>query len=503
MRKIFLWCIFLILSITSVWANSEIEKIYNRFLQKIEVKYPSVSHQNDILQLLSKKIPEVSYSSKDPNKRKKLSTLLDYNNEEIFKRFIRDELSLEDQKELEAEQSKIQNFRKKTYSDLAADAAWLVTDNWKIYEKNGSYVSVNYSGSLFFDDVYGVSYQSLQNADINVENDFVYKKEWGDFHFIINHTQKDLVKVSDVFGLSNKAEVLSQLWDDAKHKNSNIPQTFQDIKKKTQELTQWLAEEEKVAAIYKWILEHMEYSKVVDFTNTQIFSGIEGFNTGDGVCTSYSRLFAYMLSFADIIDVEVIEWYVIDAQDFPQVGHAWVRIGEKYYDPTFDDPVWFWRNKTADEYLYYGLPKDIFYTNRYEQDMLPKALKLASDEEITKHIHDRLRRLIPKYSAELSMYPVFAPVTFRENYNISPLIKITPQILSATIGDYKVDGENFSFTKKWKKEYITSLRYFILNDSNTEDILKQIHYKLDDYYLFEWNENGKKESRLAYDVILR
>jgi len=30
---------------------------------------------------------------------------------------------------------------------------------------------------------------------------------------------------------------------------------------------------------------------------------------------------------------------VIDAADFPNIGHAWLRIDDKYYDPTFDDPV--------------------------------------------------------------------------------------------------------------------------------------------------------------------
>jgi transglutaminase/protease-like cytokinesis protein 3 len=46
-----------------------------------------------------------------------------------------------------------------------------------------------------------------------------------------------------------------------------------------------------------------------------------------------------MLAFAGIEDIEHIRGYVIDAVDFPQIGHAWVRIGNRYYDPTFDDPI--------------------------------------------------------------------------------------------------------------------------------------------------------------------
>lgn len=47
----------------------------------------------------------------------------------------------------------------------------------------------------------------------------------------------------------------------------------------------------------------------------------------------------YMLNYAGVHDVEVIRGHVIDAQDFPTIGHAWIRIGDRYYDPTFDDPI--------------------------------------------------------------------------------------------------------------------------------------------------------------------
>lgn len=122
-----------------------------------------------------------------------------------------------------------------------------------------------------------------------------------------------------------------------------------------------------------------------------------------------------------------------------------MRIGDRYYDPTFDDPIGAKTTKKASEYKYFGLPKDIFYANRYEYDNLPVTLKLASKSEITKHIHDRLARLVPKYKNSLSSYPVFQPIMFREKYNISPLTKLTPNILSQKIGSHTVENDSFRY----------------------------------------------------------
>jgi len=49
----------------------------------------------------------------------------------------------------------------------------------------------------------------------------------------------------------------------------------------------------------------------------------------------------------------MIKGNVIDAADFPQIGHAWVRIGDTYYDPTFDDPLGNMQVKQRDEYKYF------------------------------------------------------------------------------------------------------------------------------------------------------
>ncbi len=51
--------------------------------------------------------------------------------------------------------------------------------------------------------------------------------------------------------------------------------------------------------------------------------------------------------FAGVQNSIMIKWNVIDAQDFPNIWHVWLRIGEYYYDPTFDDPIWTNNTKTS------------------------------------------------------------------------------------------------------------------------------------------------------------
>ena len=86
-------------------------------------------------------------------------------------------------------------------------------------------------------------------------------------------------------------------------------------------------------------LDELSKKEIVDLDDLQIFSGIETFRDGEGVCTGYTKLMLYMLLIAGISDAEEIRGHVIDAPDFPEIGHSWIRIGERYFDPTFDDPL--------------------------------------------------------------------------------------------------------------------------------------------------------------------
>jgi len=283
-----------------------------------------------------------------------------------------------------------------------------------------------------------------------------------------------------------------------------MSQQLQQIKTISENLTQWKDYQWWLDAIYAWILDNVTYSTEINLEDQQIFSWIEAFRTKSGVCTGYTKLSSYLLYYAGYYDVEVIRGHVIDAQDFPQIWHAWLKIWDYYYDPTFDDPIWAVRTKTASEYKYFGLPKDIFYANRYDFWDLPSYLETATDSEIETHIFENLSRLLPKYNANLEDYPVFWKVAFKILHSIPSNRIITPDILSQKIWSFSVNNNSFTYTDWNSQKVIAWIRYYTLSDNTTELILDILWYDTDSLTLFDWQlEDWSRSWRLAYELELR
>ena len=93
-------------------------------------------------------------------------------------------------------------------------------------------------------------------------------------------------------------------------------------------------------------------------------------------------------------------WDVFDARDFPDFGHAWIRIGNAYYDPTFDDPLGNTKTREASEYLYFWLPKALFYTNRFDEWYTPQVYVSLSEKQRKKIVEKNLWKFLslPEYS---------------------------------------------------------------------------------------------------------
>jgi hypothetical protein len=75
-----------------------------------------------------------------------------------------------------------------------------------------------------------------------------------------------------------------------------------------------------------------------------------------------------------------------------------VRIGNDYYDPTFDDPI---GGKDFDkkDFLYFKLPRELIYTNRFDGLDIPKNLESLSLEERKQLVLDNMYALYEKYSS--------------------------------------------------------------------------------------------------------
>ncbi len=201
--------------------------------------------------------------------------------------------------------------------------------------------------------------------------------------------------------------------------------------------------------------------------------------------------------FSWINDVEVIRWFVIDAEDFPEVWHAWVKIWDRFYDPTFDDPVWATRDRNIYEYKYFNMPKDIFYTNRFDLNTLPKYLKSLSLEERKKIVLRNLYEISYKYKDQ--DFNLFNLINFKREFNIKNSEKITLENFWKILPMKTVS--NFSFTKDWKKRQITKLNFFELENIDLENLLEQLNYDLEWKYFFKWIDKKWNTSyRLAHSI---
>jgi hypothetical protein len=210
---------------------------------------------------------------------------------------------------------------------------------------------------------------------------------------------------------------------------------------------------------------------------------------------------SYMLMFAWIEDVEVIRWFVLNAPDFPKVWHAWVKIWGYYYDPTFDDPIWNNKTKEFNEYVYYKLPEDLFYTNRYNVSDLPEELKTKSQVELENIVNKNLFNLVSKYKDSWYNLMKYTLMMYKNGLNYNDVINIST--FKNLITTYDVNWSDMSFYKNWVKIYIRQFKYYRLEESNIKDVLSTINYDLSNKSIFKWDLwNWIYEYRLVYELGL-
>ena len=482
----------------SYGLNADLERIYSSFLGNLEKKY-SLSKQELILNTLSTRIDEILSEPINITRETLIQELNILNNEALFDIWQEKELSQASQISLELSLDARKN--QIPYSQLTKEFSTFLTSTYTFREENDFYFGYNFNSFRFYENKYWVSEWDLAASGFSKEKELLYKDEDGRYNFISDYKKNKLVAAPTIFWVPMKERILSELRDDAKFPTQNIDTYMREIKSIAEELSAWKTREQTIEAIYSWILENISYSEVIDLNDERIFSAIETFKNSEWVCTGYTKLMLYMLAFAGVRDVEVIRGQVIDAQDFPEIGHAWIRIGDRYYDPTFDDPVWALDTKSRDEYTYFGLPRDIFYANRFEYADLPESFKTKTDPEIREYIFNYLRALLPKYKWQSEYDNVFAPVRFRETYNISHITSITPSLLSEKIGSYTVNNDSFTYTRDGTQKRITGIKYFVLTSQNTERVLQQLFYDTDSLSLFNWQtESWAREWRLAYQL---
>jgi len=470
--KVFIILFLISIPFSSNWAYSDIDSntktIYTKFYAQIKNKYKSDSWLS-YLYLLEKTLASINNSGKLTKSNEKIILDLEkLNNEKIFN------LELESKEKINklkiANNSLLDDYELFFYNPDA-----LIKENWVWY-------TYSYTKKYFFEESSKLNRESLIYNGLYWKNIVVYYDNWN-LSFIKDYKKVKLITDDIIYGFPNKYELLktirnNKLFDASRDDDSY----YKTLEKTSKELTSWIyKDDEKIKIIYDYILKNISYSNNFTMQDYEIFSWIETYSNKSWVCEWYVELFNLMLWFNNIKS-SIIIWDVIDASDFPQIWHAWVKIWDYYYDITFDDPVWATKTKIFNEYSYYKLPKDLFYTNRFDKWLTPENLKTSTLDFRKALIKSNLSKLIEKYKN--NNYNLLKIFKFKEKYGISATKDITANDIIKILW-YK-DMQNFEVVISWKTKYIKNLNYISLEDDTIETFLEQINFDLTWYVILKW-----------------
>ena len=375
-----------------------------------------------------------------------------------------------------------------------------ITNEKKYILQNNIYYSFIFDKYSIIPEEYGFYKEDYR---IDTTNLIFYQDDKWRFWYLSEFKKVKVISANLLGNVNQLDGFLKNVIDDKKDFQDDTDADFKTLRDLTRKLIIWAkTDDEKIEKIYAWILTNITYTKNLKLDDYRIYSGILTFKNRDGVCDGYSKLMGDMVMLAGITNVESIKWFVIDVPDFPQIWHAWVKIGNNYYDPTFDDPVGSDSNLTFEKYKYYKLPKDLFYTNRYDYADIPEYLKSISLDDRKALVRKNLWEMLSNYLKV--NYLLLQPLKFRYFKWIPYDKDISTEDLKKIVPYYEVDSD-FSFQKGTQKKFITNLHFYTIDkDSAIETILSQRNYSLSGLYLFKWKVSPWVYSyRLAYDVLFQ
>lgn len=464
--------------------KTKIENIFSVFVSDYEKNTSKTSSYNNI-KALESKISKIIHSI-DTNSKNYIiyNTLLESSREYNFKyEYNQDQIK----KVLSLGKYEISNnFNKKI---IDKDEVFL--EDWIWY----TYIFTSY---VAFPDDVNPNLKDLEYNNISNIDHLLYLNE-GKLIFIKEFKKVKLISDDILFWIPDKKQFLLEVRDDKFHLQNETDNDFQKLKIISKNLTKDAKnQQEKIDILYNYVLDNISYTQPIDLENKEIFSWIQTYKNNNWVCEWYVKYFQYLLQFSWIEDVESLRWFVIDAQDYPQIGHAWTKIWNYYYDPTFDDPLWQIATKEKDDYYYYKLPQDIFYTNRYDYGITNTVLEKSPTIYREQYIKKQLVSVLSKYPN--NDYNILKELKFRANNWLDFYNDITIEDFKNNYWYTKVN--NFRYNENWKDIRITKYNFFtISNSDDIKIILRQLNYNLSGHELFEWEDNeGNITYRLGFNI---
>ncbi len=384
--------------------------------------------------------------------------------------------------------------RKYTYKDLEGMFTHFVDAKNPYTLESWTYYGYRYNYYIFFDDTESFSQSDFLANKIDFKTTLFIKD--GEKYFFSNEYQKvKLAWESMISQIVNKNQFLWSVVDDNRFFSWDYEDILLQIQDTTKNITSGINNnDQKIRKIYDYIVNEVHYyDTYITDGNKQVFSWVLTYKNKTGVCDGYTKLFLYMLSFAGISDVEIKRGFAYDNGDFPNYWHAWVRIWEAYYDPTFDDPIGGSRNGN---YYYFGIPKVLMYANRFDGTVIPENLKKMSLDERKALVIKNMYELFNDYRN----FALMNTIKNRKFLWLEYSQKITLPLILEKMKPEEVHAGKFYH--EWYEFVIRSLSYYALTDSNIETIILSPKIDLEEMYLLKWyKDDGSFDYRLAYDVI--
>jgi len=483
-------------STTFSYSKEEVRISYDKFYEKLEKKIISNTKKVVLLKSLENKLDTYLSKSKNIKNIELLTNLKELNSSKIKYLTWLNIISNTNSWIVEV---------KKTLSEIVSDKYYsfdelipffenyLDTSNPYVF-KDWVYYSYTYEKYLIFKDITEITFETLEYNWIDYKTDLLVKDNWK-YYFVKDYKKVKIVSEDIIKNITNKDQFFTYLLDDLRYYNEDYDTTIFSIKELTEKLISWKTiDEDKISTVYKWVVDNIEYNSDFKTWSDQVYSWIYTYRNKTGVCDWYTKILLYMLSFAWIDDVEVIRWYAYDNADFPDFWHAWVRIGNYYYDPTFDDPTWI----AYTEYLYYKLPKELLYVNRFEGFEIKDNLDKLSLDERKKIVLKNMYALYEKYKD----YNLMKTIKNRIYLGLSYDEDLTLEKLKNFMWYYDVDNFLF-YDKNWYSKKISSLKYYIADEKTLNILVSDKNTDFSKFTLLKWTDSNWTDYRLAYDLEFR
>lgn len=473
MKKIFIFLIVSLFSFANTFSyenniETKTKNVYNLIYKQItKTAYNDNKKLNSVLNF--KKLLQKIYDSNKVNYKNNelLTEIQELNNEKIFN--LRLKIQEKNNKNIFAKYPILSNFKHKIYNKN-----FLFKENWVWY-------TYSFENKHFFESLNWLTKNDFIWNWLDFNTDIVYSENQK-IYFLKNFKKVRLISDDIIFWVSNKYYFLEVLSKDKYIKKNwwNFDSYFTNLRNISEKLTKWIYKnQDKIKKIYDYVLKNTHYSKNIDWNNFSDFSWIMTFINKKWVCEWYVKLFSNMLAF-NWIDAEIIYWDVINAKDFPNIWHAWIKIWNYYYDPTFDDPVWTSKDREYKDYHYFKIPRDLFYTNRFDDKKTPENLKTKDLDYRELYVLYNLKKVFSKYKN--SNYNLLKELYFKDKLDINLNSNITLTDLLDKFW-YK-EVKNFKIV--WENKYISNINFYEITNQNIWQFLEAINYNLDWYQIFKW-----------------